>query len=125
MAGCQGTLSHAKPDLRELQRFIAGRVEYGVRDAPDRAHALNLGRHGTPTTAVSCGGGWGRRHRRAADKISLIPPAVSHQIKALEDELGLCPLERQARSIQLAPVSVTFLREASLLAYRFDCSSCQ
>lgn len=49
---------------------------------------------------------------RAAKKIFLTQPALSRQIKALEDEIGQCLLERQAHSIRLTPVGDALLREA-------------
>jgi DNA-binding transcriptional LysR family regulator len=48
---------------------------------------------------------------RAAKKIFLTQPALSRQIKALEDEVGQCLLERQAHSIRLTPVGEALLRE--------------
>ena len=38
---------------------------------------------------------------RAAKRIFLTQPALSRQIKALEEEIGQCLLERQAHSIRL------------------------
>ena len=49
---------------------------------------------------------------RAAKRIFLTQPALSRQIKALEDEIGQCLLERQAHSIRLTPVGEALLREA-------------
>jgi DNA-binding transcriptional LysR family regulator len=49
---------------------------------------------------------------RAAKKIFLTQPALSRQIKALEDEIGQCLLERQAHSIRLTPVGEALVREA-------------
>ena len=49
---------------------------------------------------------------RAAKKIFLTQPALSRQIKALEEEIGQCLLERQAHSIRLTPVGESLLREA-------------
>ncbi|MEO8426848.1 MAG: LysR substrate-binding domain-containing protein [Verrucomicrobiota bacterium] len=49
---------------------------------------------------------------RAAKKIFLTQPALSRQIKALEDEIGQCLLERQAHSIRLTPVGEALLTEA-------------
>lgn len=49
---------------------------------------------------------------RAAQKIFLTQPALSRQIKALEDELGQCLLERKANSIHLTPAGEAMLREA-------------
>jgi DNA-binding transcriptional LysR family regulator len=55
---------------------------------------------------------------RAAKKIFLTQPALSRQIKALEDEIGQCLLERQAHSIRLTPVGEALLREARELLQR-------
>lgn len=49
---------------------------------------------------------------RAAKKIFLTQSALSRQIKALEDEIGQCLLERQAHSIRLTPVGEALLQEA-------------
>ena len=49
---------------------------------------------------------------RAAKRIFLTQPALSRQIRALEDEIGQCLLERQAHSIRLTPAGETLLREA-------------
>ena len=49
---------------------------------------------------------------RAAKKIFLTQPALSRQIKALEEEIGQCLLERQAHSIRLTPAGQDLLREA-------------
>lgn len=49
---------------------------------------------------------------RAAKKIFLTQPALSRQIKALEDEIGHCLLERQAHSIRLTAAGDVLLREA-------------
>jgi DNA-binding transcriptional LysR family regulator len=49
---------------------------------------------------------------RAAKRIFLTQPALSRQIKVLEDEVGQCLLERQAHSIRLTPFGEALLREA-------------
>jgi DNA-binding transcriptional LysR family regulator len=49
---------------------------------------------------------------RAAKRIFLTQPALSRQIKALEEEIGQCLLERQAHSIRLTPIGEAMLREA-------------
>jgi DNA-binding transcriptional LysR family regulator len=49
---------------------------------------------------------------RAAKRIFLTQPALSRQIKGLEDEIGQCLLERRAHSIRLTPVGEALLREA-------------
>lgn len=48
---------------------------------------------------------------RAAKKIFLTQPALSRQIKALEEEIGQCLLKREAHSIRLTPVGEVLLRE--------------
>ena len=57
---------------------------------------------------------------RAAKKIFLTQPALSRQIKALEEEVGQCLLERQAHSIRLPPAGEALLREARDLLQHAD-----
>lgn len=57
---------------------------------------------------------------RAAQKIFLTQPALSRQIKALEEEIGQCLLERQAHSIRLTRAGEALLREARNLLQRAD-----
>lgn len=57
---------------------------------------------------------------RAARKIFLTQPALSRQIKALEEEIGQCLLERQAHSIRLTRFGEALLREARDLLQRAD-----
>src|SRR3954464_11470066 len=57
---------------------------------------------------------------RAAQKIFLTQPALSRQIKALEEEIGQCLLERQAHSIRLTSAGEIFLREARDLLQHAD-----
>ena len=49
---------------------------------------------------------------RAAKKIFLTQPALSRQIKALENEIGQRLLDRKAHSIHLTPVGEILVREA-------------
>lgn len=57
---------------------------------------------------------------RAAKKVFLTQPALSRQIKALEDEIGQCLLERQAHSVRLTPVGEVLLHEARELLQRAE-----
>ena len=57
---------------------------------------------------------------RAAQRLHLTQPALSRQIKALEDEIGLCLLERKANSVQLTEPGQTLLREAREVLARAD-----
>lgn len=57
---------------------------------------------------------------QAAKRIFLSQPALSRQIKALENEIGQCLLERQAHSIRLTPVGDALLREARELLQHAD-----
>ncbi len=57
---------------------------------------------------------------RAAQQIFLTQPALSRQIKALEEEIGQCLLERQAHSIRLTPAGEILLREARELLQHAD-----
>jgi DNA-binding transcriptional LysR family regulator len=49
---------------------------------------------------------------RAAQRIFLTQPALSRQIKVLEEEVGQCLLERRAHSVALTPAGEAMLREA-------------
>ncbi|WP_152222945.1 transcriptional regulator GcvA [Pseudomonas sp. SCB32] len=70
---------------------------------------------------------------RAAEEVGLTPAAVSHQIKELEDQLGLALFTRTSRSIQLTPggallleaatESLDLLRRATVRARRLSRSS--
>src|SRR5205085_5151187 len=57
---------------------------------------------------------------RAAQKIFLTQPALSRQIKTLEDEIGQCLLTREAHSIQLTPAGEVLLHEARELLERAE-----
>jgi len=57
---------------------------------------------------------------RAAQKIFLTQPALSRQIKALEDEIGQTLLERLAHSIRLTPSGELLLNEARELLQQAD-----
>lgn len=57
---------------------------------------------------------------RAARKLFLTQPALSRQIKALEDEIGQCLLERQAHSIRLTPAGEALLHEGRTLLQHAD-----
>lgn len=56
----------------------------------------------------------------AAKKIFLTQPALSRQIKALEDEIGQCLLERRAHSIHLTPLGESLLHDARELLQHAD-----
>jgi len=57
---------------------------------------------------------------RAAQRIFLTQPALSRQIKALEEEIGQCLLERAAHSIRLTPAGEVLLRESRELLRHAD-----
>jgi len=57
---------------------------------------------------------------RAAQRIFLTQPALSRQIKALEDEIGQCLLERRAHSVHLTPAGEVMLREAREILQHAD-----
>ena len=48
----------------------------------------------------------------AARQLSVTQPAVTQQIRALEDELGAKLFERTTRSVKLTPAGLTFLADA-------------
>ena len=57
---------------------------------------------------------------RAAARLHLTQPALSRQIKGLEDELGVTLLERGAHSFSLTPAGDLLLREGRVLLERAD-----
>ncbi|MGB8167750.1 MAG: LysR substrate-binding domain-containing protein [Chthoniobacteraceae bacterium] len=57
---------------------------------------------------------------RAAAKLRVAQPAVSRQIRDLEDELGVALLERTAKTVRLTEPGRLFLAEARLVLQRVD-----
>lgn len=57
---------------------------------------------------------------RAAQRLNLTQPALSRQIKGLEDDLGVTLLERSAHSFSLTPAGELLLREGRTLLERAD-----
>lgn len=57
---------------------------------------------------------------RAATKLRVAQPAVSRQIRDLEEELGLALLERSAKSVRLTDAGRLFLQEARAVLARAD-----
>src|SRR6266550_9230010 len=57
---------------------------------------------------------------RAALKLHVSQPALSRQIRDLEDELGFSLLERTARSVRLTDAGFLFLKEARAVLERTD-----
>ncbi len=57
---------------------------------------------------------------RAAQRLNLTQPALSRQIKGMEDDLGVALLERGAHSFSLTPAGELLLREGRLLLERAD-----
>ncbi len=54
--------------------------------------------------------------RKAAEHLFLTQPAVTHQIKALEDDLGVRLFDRAANTIALTPQGLVLLRAAHKIA---------
>src|ERR1700761_1528028 len=57
---------------------------------------------------------------RAALKLHVSQPALSRQIRDLEDELGFLLLERSAKSVRLTAAGRVFLAEARAVLQRAD-----
>ena len=57
---------------------------------------------------------------RAALKLHVSQPALSRQIRDLEDEIGFCLLERTAKSVRLTGAGRAFLSDARALLQRAD-----
>ncbi len=57
---------------------------------------------------------------RAAEKLNVSQPALSRQVKDLEEELGFALLERSAKSVALTEAGRVFLEEASEVLKRLE-----
>ena len=57
---------------------------------------------------------------RAAAKLHVSQPALSRQIRDLEDEIGFCLLERTAKSVRLTDAGRAFLNDARTLLQQAD-----
>lgn len=57
---------------------------------------------------------------RAAAKLRVAQPAVSRQIRDLEDELGVALFERSAKAVRLTEAGRVFLDEARAVLHRSD-----
>src|SRR5512138_3100907 len=57
---------------------------------------------------------------RAALKLHVSQPALSRQIRDLEDDLGFALLERTAKSVRLTDAGRVFLEEARAVLGRVD-----
>jgi DNA-binding transcriptional LysR family regulator len=57
---------------------------------------------------------------RAALKLHVSQPALSRQIRDLEDEIGFCLLERTAKSVRLTQAGRAFLSDARALLQQAD-----
>jgi DNA-binding transcriptional LysR family regulator len=58
--------------------------------------------------------------RRAAERLHVAPPAVSEQIRKLEDELGIRLLERTQRRVSLTDAGAAMLDEARRVLHQAD-----
>jgi LysR family transcriptional regulator, glycine cleavage system transcriptional activator len=61
--------------------------------------------------------------KTAASQLFLTPSAVSHQIRALEEELGVALFHRGARTLTLTDAGSTYLREIEHLFERLDAAT--
>src|ERR671938_501323 len=57
---------------------------------------------------------------RAAERLFISQPALSQQIRTLEDELGFKRLERKRRGVGLTPEGAAFLAEATAVVQQAD-----
>ena len=66
-----------------------------------------------------------RSFTRAARELSLSQPSVSHQVAALEREVGARLLDRRPGGLQLTPAGALLLEHADAIATRFDLAALQ
>ena len=60
---------------------------------------------------------------RAAERLSIAPPALSRQISALEDELGVNLLTRTTRQVALTRAGLIMLEEAKGILVKMEHAS--
>src|SRR5262245_6976640 len=53
--------------------------------------------------------------KAAAAELHVTPPAISQQLKAVEDALGVALFERRGRSVRLTPAGEAYLRDVQQL----------
>jgi LysR family glycine cleavage system transcriptional activator len=61
--------------------------------------------------------------KTAASQLFLTPSAVSHQIRALEEDLGVALFHRGARTLALTDAGATYLQEVDYLFERLDAAT--
>jgi DNA-binding transcriptional LysR family regulator len=66
-----------------------------------------------------------RSFTRAARELALSQPSVSHQVAALEREVGARLLDRRPGGLQLTPAGALLLEHADAIAVRFDLAALQ
>jgi len=66
-----------------------------------------------------------RSFTRAAEELALSQPSVSHQVAALEQEIGARLLDRGPGGLQLTPAGALLLEHADAIAMRFDLAALQ
>jgi DNA-binding transcriptional LysR family regulator len=66
-----------------------------------------------------------RSFTRAAQELALSQPSVSHQVAALEHEIGARLLDRRPGGLQLTPAGALLLEHADAIAVRFDLAALQ
>jgi len=66
-----------------------------------------------------------RSFTRAARELALSQPSVSHQVAALEHEIGAQLLDRRPGGLELTPAGTLLLEHADAIAVRFDLAALQ
>ena len=66
-----------------------------------------------------------RSFTRAARELALSQPSVSHQVAALEHEIGARLLDRRPGGLELTPAGTLLLEHADAIAVRFDLATLQ
>jgi LysR family glycine cleavage system transcriptional activator len=79
----------------------------------------------TRNLRVFCTAARHRSFKRAADELYLTPSAISHQMKELEDALGVALFVRKSRALELTAAGSTLLEEIEPLLTALDRSLTQ
>jgi len=116
----------------EQCRFLG--LPFEGTDFAQRAHARNCWRvfhHASirppplRNLRAFCAAARYRSFKAAADELFLTPSAVSHQMKELEEALGVRLFERKTRALELTTVGHTLLEEVEPLLEALDRSLAQ
>jgi len=102
---------------RSASHLAFGKDDVSCLDMPTRHTRTS---RGIEAPALLRGGGRDGNVSRAALKLHVSQPALSRQIRDLEDELGVQLFERAGKAVNLTDAGRLFLKEACTVLERTD-----